>query len=143
MKRVQQGFTLIELMIVVAIIGILAAFAIPAYNDYTARSQASEGVELMAGGKTPLAEYFADRGTWPAAASSVMGTTSGKYTASVAGVGAAGGSTYTLTATMKPAGSVNSMIAGKTIQLATIDGGKRWTCKYVSIDPKHVPASCR
>ena len=64
MKRVQQGFTLIELMIVVAIIGILAAIAIPAYQDYTIRSQVSEGLTLAASAKAAVAESFANRGEW-------------------------------------------------------------------------------
>ena len=64
MKK-QQGFTLIELMIVVAIIGILAAIAIPAYQDYTIRAQVSEGLNLSAGAKAAISEYFMDTGTLP------------------------------------------------------------------------------
>jgi type IV pilus assembly protein PilA len=66
MKTVQKGFTLIELMIVVAIIGILAAIAIPAYQDYTIRSQVSEGLTLSADIKAGVAEYMAQTGNWPA-----------------------------------------------------------------------------
>jgi type IV pilus assembly protein PilA len=65
MKKIQQGFTLIELMIVVAIIGILAAIAIPAYQDYTIRAQVSEGMNLAAAAKTAVAETFLNRGTAP------------------------------------------------------------------------------
>ena len=65
MKKVQQGFTLIELMIVVAIIGILAAIAIPAYQDYTIRAQVSEGLNLSGGAKAAVTEYFQDRGLMP------------------------------------------------------------------------------
>jgi type IV pilus assembly protein PilA len=65
MKKVQQGFTLIELMIVVAIIGILAAIAIPAYQDYTIRAQVSEGINLASGAKAAIAEYFMDTGAMP------------------------------------------------------------------------------
>src|SRR3954465_8282292 len=82
MKSLQKGFTLIELMIVVAIIGILAAVAIPAYQDYIARAQVSEAVSLLGSGKTPFAEYFSSQGVWPAA-TDVMGNTQGKYTASI------------------------------------------------------------
>ena len=66
-KQRQQGFTLIELMIVVAIIGILAAIAIPAYQNYTIRAQVSEGMSLADGAKTALAEYYTNHGTWPTA----------------------------------------------------------------------------
>src|SRR5438477_9095664 len=83
MQQVQKGFTLIELMIMVATIGILAAVATPAYQDYIARAQASEGVGLTSGGKTPLSEYYADKGFWPALASDVMGTTAGKYVSKI------------------------------------------------------------
>jgi type IV pilus assembly protein PilA len=143
MKQIQKGFTLIELMIVVAIIGILAAVAIPAYQDYIARSQVSEAISLTAGGKTPLAEYFADKGVWPAAASDVMGTTSGKYVSGISittGAGTTG--TLALTATMQTS-NVNSAITGGTLILQTADGGKSWSCTGGTIAAKYKPASCR
>jgi len=90
MKIIQKGFTLIELMIVVAIIGILAAVAIPAYGDYTGRAQAAEAFTLMDGLKTPMAEQFANIGSFlitgnpgVAAGSGVTAVTSGKYVASL------------------------------------------------------------
>ena len=145
MKQLQKGFTLIELMIVVAIIGILAAVAIPAYQDYIARSQVGEAVNLMAGGKTPLAEYYADKGMWPPYATSVMGNTTGKYTSAIA-ISLGNNQTVpqlTLTATMKGAGSVNKQIAGGTVQLETLDGGKIWTCKVGTLNAKYVPGACK
>jgi len=92
-KTVQKGFTLIELMIVIAIIGILAAIAIPAYQNYTIRSQVTEGLSLADGWKTGVSEFYAQNGAFPTgcsangnAAGGLMvcaGVTSGKYVAGV------------------------------------------------------------
>ncbi|MGH8743914.1 MAG: pilin [Burkholderiales bacterium] len=145
MKHLQKGFTLIELMIVVAIIGILAAVAIPAYQDYTARAQVSESVELLAGGKTPYAEWFSDKGVWPTSSSSVMGNTIGKYTRGIAQVNAGGSSgLLTLMATMR--NTASNLVATKTMVLHTGDGGKTWSCSdtaTATVLGKYRPAACR
>jgi len=143
MKKLQQGFTLIELMIVVAIIGILAAIAIPAYQDYTIRAQVSEGVNLADGLKTPVADYFNDKGIMPAAGGGTTGippagSVIGKY---VTGVAVAGG---LITATF--GGAANAKITGKTLALspAPLGGSISWRCSFgAGMDSKYVPAACR
>jgi type IV pilus assembly protein PilA len=148
--RQAKGFTLIELMIVVAIIGILAAIAIPAYQDYIARSQASESIQLLAGAKAPMSEFFADKGRWPTQAASAMGTLSGKY---VENIYFTPGSPVTPTdlslsiSALYRATGVSKLIQGKVMVYFTTDGGRLWTCGGgtgpSSILPKYLPAACR
>lgn len=141
MKKFQQGFTLIELMIVVAIIGILAAIAIPQYNDYTARSQASECFSLLDGLKTPMQEAFAQDGSWVIPAGSVI---AGKYVSSIVGNGIAS-SGGNLICSYKNS-SINVKLIGDTVGLryiaqnASAQGGP-WTCAS-SLDPEIAPKAC-
>jgi len=128
MKKVQQGFTLIELMIVVAIIGILAAIAIPAYQDYTQRSQMGEAFVLSAGAQTAIAEFAQSNGAYPTAAEiTAMGlAATGKYSAL-----AVTADTGVITVTMGAAGTVGADIAGKTVTftppaLAGLTGAFNW-----------------
>jgi len=121
----QKGFTLIELMIVVAIIAILAAIAIPQYNDYTARAQMTEAYTLAAGLKTPIAEAFAQdngNGSCAVPANSVV---KGKYVKEVAASGNA--TSCVVTATMEATG-VNDKVKSKKVELAYASATGAWTC---------------
>ena len=128
MKKVQQGFTLIELMIVVAIIGILAAIAIPAYQDYTIRAQVTEGMNLAAAAKAAVSESFTNKGVGPATRtaagmSPTLTDTSGKYVVSVDVTGG--------TITIVYGNEANAAIAGKTLELVpytTPDMSVAWRC---------------
>ena len=145
MKSMQKGFTLIELMIVVAIIAILAAIAIPAYQDYLIRSQVSEGSVLSDGAKTAVAEFYSNRGTFPAtnesAGLAAPGSISGKYVSSV-DVGDEPGIIQA-----EFGNQSNAKINGKILQFSAIENGGSlgWTCKSDTgeIDPKYLPTSCR
>ncbi|HGG7897225.1 TPA: pilin [Neisseria meningitidis] len=160
MNTLQKGFTLIELMIVIAIVGILAAVALPAYQDYTARAQVSEAILLAEGQKSAVTEYYLNHGEWPANNSSAGVATSanikGKYVQKVEvnnGV---------VTATMLSSG-VNKEIQGKKLSLwaKRQDGSVKWFCGQPvtraanakddvaaatgtdKIDTKHLPSTCR
>ena len=150
MKK-QQGFTLIELMIVVAIIGILAAIAIPAYQDYTIRAQVSEGLQLSGGAKVAITEYYQDKGTMPGdnATAGLEGPTNivGNYVSKV-GTGTDGsgvdGEIEVTYSSSTPQGA-NSKIDGATLLLTpdtTKPGSVNWKC-HSAIQNKWLPAACR
>jgi len=157
MKSVQKGFTLIELMIVVAIIGILAAIAIPAYQDYTIRAQVTEGLNLASDLKAAVAETYAQDGVWPADnnAVGVDAVKSGKYVTDVSIANGTINITYGFQA--------NSNIAGQFLSLrptVSPNDDVIWTCgerTIIGTDPsgspaddsitniagKYLPATCR
>ena len=138
MKRtVQQGFTLIELMIVVAIIGILAAVALPAYTDYTARAKVSEVVLAASSGKVAVTEAAQNFGAMPTAASVTLTSTSSTYVSGVS---------YTLSGTtgiLEAAASGISGVTGSILMSGTWTGSTvTWQCGG-SIDAKFRPSSCK
>ena len=139
MKRVQQGFTLIELMIVAAIIGILAAVALPAYQDYTIRSQMTEPINLADGAKAAVADYWSNTGNFPTtSADAGFAGASGKYT-----TGVEIGDNGVITATV--GNEANTAIANKVVTLtpeATTEGNLKWTCGS-DADAKYLPVACR
>jgi len=140
MKQLQKGFTLIELMIVVAIIGILAAVAIPAYQDYTAKAQASEAFVLLDGLKTPIVDAIANDATGGCVIPTGAVTT-GKYLASITATGTGAPLTScALLATYATSG-VNTKINAKTVQLTYTTATGAWTCTS-GLPSEIQPKSC-
>lgn len=128
--------------------GILAAIAIPAYQDYVARSQMSEGIQLAGEAEVPVAEFYQKNKIWPTDISSLYtgrpSESIGRYVATIT-VSSAQSGAWGAIATMKTNG-VNRMIAGKAVELWTNDGGQTWRCGPASVNPvdtKYLPISCR
>lgn len=148
MKTAQKGFTLIELMIVVAIIGILAAMAIPAYQNYSIRAQVAEGLNLSASAKTAVTEHFQNTGdlaTTNAEAGLKAATDiQGKYVNRIGVGGDGSGVDGEIEVTF--GNDVHDAIDGETLMLTpdtTNLGSVVWSCTSPTIQNKHLPAACR
>jgi type IV pilus assembly protein PilA len=144
MNRMQKGFTLIELMIVVAIIGILAAIAIPAYQDYTVRARVSEGLSLASSAKTVVAENAANGAADLAAGFSAISST--KNVSSITVASATGVISITMNANAKNVGITLTPSSGGSplAASATPDGPIQWLCAIGDANnAKYVPSECR
>jgi type IV pilus assembly protein PilA len=146
-KTNQKGFTLIELMIVIAIVGILAAVALPAYQDYTIRAKVSEGLATIGEAKTSVSEYFIATGKIPANenASGIRVNVNTKVVASMKYIGSAG--LIRLIVQDDVGGDISSSANSFELSLASTQGGTpQWVCKPAAVNPipaKYLPANCR
>ena len=144
----QKGFTLIELMIVVAIIAILAAIAISQYQDYVAKSQFSEAPSIVDGLKTKIVEYQTQAGACPGSGTTAgfpdAASYEGKYVATVS-VAASAAPPCIVTVTFKPAGSVATPLGGNTVTFTGQDNGGtfKWKCESAAIAAKFKPQACQ
>jgi type IV pilus assembly protein PilA len=140
MKRLQQGFTLIELMIVVAIVGILAAIALPAYQDYVIRSKMSEGVAAAAACKTSISEYVSTKNAWPADADTAgCSTLTTQYVAGLA-VNANG---VIVVTTQNTGSKAADCILTLAPQFAALPEITAWLGSHSACDAKYVPSNFR